>query len=99
MTPEERAEKIHKVFCGCRYKVSCGMPEMIAAEIREAVEEATGHKFVDTAPTLIQGVALKTRADAYEDAAKIAENYFGKGINAFADKIAENIRARAKEIQ
>lgn len=68
----------------------------IGQAIREAVEIAEGAVGIKERAewSMIMKLAV---ADAYEDAAKIAENYFGKGINAFADKIAEKIRARAKE--
>lgn len=47
----EIAEKIHKVFCGCRKDVCCGMPDMIAEAIdaarKEAVEEDRDKRTAD----------------------------------------------------
>lgn len=50
MTPEERAEKIYELFSGdCRHSVesACDCRQVIAAEIREAVDEAYKEALAD----------------------------------------------------
>src|SRR5688572_26657894 len=98
MTPEERAEKIIDIYCsgmdynGAPVDESLTKAE-IAAQIREAVEEAkeTQCKIHD------EMLAL-----AYEDAAKIAESKIG-GLDAVGDSrikfLASDIRARARNLK
>lgn len=114
MTPEERAEKILSMVKECGYGAD-GLPEFIAAEIRAAVEEAKaellkkvcfcgeGDKGLDTTDCDVHGdksIAI-AKAEAYADAAKIAEETYGEGdygVEGWFTIIADKIRDRAAEV-
>jgi hypothetical protein len=104
MTPEERAEKIGQVlFSSPSRQAECA--RMVKAEIGAAVEEAHGAACENLIAQCHQHVA-----QAYEDAAKIAENSFldwelflvnhAGDANLIAERafIADRIRARAAEV-
>jgi hypothetical protein len=102
MTPEERAEKIYESLTMDDDRSPTNEARalhitQIAAQIREAVEEA----IVTQTETIQPAVVRQAKAEAYEDAAKIAEadesGCFECGEP--GKVIAEAIRARAKEIQ
>jgi endo-alpha-1,4-polygalactosaminidase (GH114 family) len=98
MTPQERAAKIFRILqLPITYDPRNGIPESnymaVAAQIEEAVREA-----IEDMPIVAAGEEelfeyRRGFAAAREKAALVAETYFGKGINAFADRIAEQIRA------
>ncbi len=112
MTPEQRAEKI--VFA-IFHEPKMYHPEyetLIAAEIRAAVEEATRkalrQKHDELLPLGLQDMMgfykaevanlerinqVKGKAEAFEEAAKMANDEYG------CDALAEQIRAKAKELK
>jgi hypothetical protein len=75
MTPyDAMAEKIHKIYCGCRSENSCGMSQSIAAALREAVEKALfehSKQHVCFRPETSQ-VLMRVKAEALEEAARVA---------------------------
>ena len=110
MTPRERAKKIYGLLhwgCGCcGYQTEAAAKSILAAQIEEAVEQATSAGYFGE---IILAKMLSAKAAAYEDAAKIAEtfklsDYPQEWSWARADKfnvehwIAKAIRTRAKEI-
>lgn len=62
--------------------------DFIISQLDEVVREAYTQGFYEGQKGLFQRGFAAVR----EKAAGIAENYFGKGVNAFADTIAERIR-------
>jgi hypothetical protein len=129
MTPEERAEKIVKIFMGYEVK-QASFYDQVLAEIREAVEEALaqrdleqfGEAFVLNGKRIGPNEIYKSTADyvkeakaeAYQDAAKIAESGPTPGsivqvdgdvrdpaalVSGYQKWIANKIHARAKEIE
>jgi hypothetical protein len=85
MTPEERAEKIVKKYSG-QYSLIAAKEE-IAAQIREAAEEA-----IVNLTLLREGIF---KAEAYKDAANIAKYHYGCGtVSTETDEIAEKILSR-----
>jgi hypothetical protein len=87
MTPDERAKEIALV-CGNAYAQHIAF---ITAQIREAVEENT-KMLLGYSVNSEEALAKKIRAEAYEDAAKIADDFCG-----FDTECGNKIRARAKE--
>jgi hypothetical protein len=103
MTPDERAEKIVEQSFpkqGGPWFTKETVIKFIASEIRAAVEESKK----DGAFTAKQMDAAinKAWAAAYEDAAKIADDWGAIGSHSLAREcgrqVAETIRARAAEV-
>lgn len=99
MTPEERAEKIWNSYMTReQFIATC------AAEIREAVEEANMN-LTPKPGHLMPWEAQKIKAEAYEDAAKIAFDGHEKLdighqlTECQRCSVARDIRARAKELK
>lgn len=77
MTIEERAEKI-VASMGMSQRFTDVLERMIAAQIREAVQEARPVFLgIDRKSTLGQELLIRAKAEAYEDAAKIVDPGFG----------------------
>lgn len=101
MTPEERAEKIlllcqlptnDSAYSDPRNGLPRHLKDYIAAEIREAVEGALDADHKNALD--VSGFVQKAKAEAYEDAAKIAENEKDPLMDDYCgDRIAEKIRA------
>jgi hypothetical protein len=92
MTPEERCQRI-KLAIDWEFKAVDD--EFIASEIRAAVEEAfeqRGYAFQEAIQKCLKE-KQEAKAEAYEDAAKIAE------INRGKCNCPAQIRARAKELK
>jgi hypothetical protein len=93
MTPEERAEKIVSAIYDYERDDGTHAVELVAVQIREAVEEAIAEKMTmptDEVHAEQRAYEAEIKAEAYEDAAKIAdEDYY---------TAAQRIRYRAKEV-
>ena len=88
MTPEERAEKLEAIGSS-EHITRDGRIQLFAAEIRAAVEERSA--FYEAPSEWFK----RRKAEAYEDAAKIAETGTSDSCG---DSVAKQIRARAKEV-
>lgn len=96
MTPEERVENI-KVTLAPLVELSPSIVDFIAAQIREAVDKEMS-VYKQSMDLYWQVVVSRARAEAYEDAAKIAEGIGCLCMECLCEKeIAKKIRARAKE--
>jgi hypothetical protein len=106
MTPGERAEKM------IQYQIENDSLQFdykafYAAEIRQAEQDAYAHGHLAGVHTAMPGIIKEAKAEAYEDAAKIAERLCTIENNAHANSdywnackdIIREIRARAKEIK
>jgi len=97
MTPEQRAEKIRALIDWDWETVDT---QLIAAEIKEAVEEANKSiEFWRKDSAVAWDTCEQVRKEAFEEAAKIAdemsEEEAGSGLT---KELAARIRARAKEL-
>ena len=99
MTPEERAAQCWRKPETRDLEMNDALCKVIAYEIR-AAEEAAYKLGLKDAMGRIDPTTLK--AQAYEDAAKIADDWGEKGSHVLArecgKRVAETIRARAKEV-
>lgn len=89
MTSTERADKIVSKFDGMTLSGGLGtawLKTQIAAEIEQAVDEATRAR-----ESYLTGKKV-----AYEEAAKIADEY--NSLGHYHPEIAEEIRAKAREL-
>lgn len=114
MTIEERAEKIASQYCNVglpeipHIPGKCPLADDIAAEIRAAVQDAENelkaHWFGGPQETdWGEGIQTQTRAEAFEEAAKIAGNPMNPDYETdreliLRSKICSAIRDRAKEV-
>lgn len=81
MTPEERAEKLKEKLCG-----ECWGEEeilLVAAQIHEAIEEDRASRCSDD---LYKSCYAKGKAEAYEDAAKIAHTALAIAIDELTER-------------
>jgi hypothetical protein len=94
MTPEERAEAIGQaLFSSPSRQAECA--RMVKAAIRAAVEDAKAYKL-----SYWQQRMNNAKAEAYEDAAKILQNFLANGVLSLDElsQVVLAIRARAAEV-
>ncbi len=96
MTPEERAHKIWLDYLDDEGRPKWTMIELrnhIASEIRAAEQEIDNHY-----SGRVSEIQAAAKAEAYEDAAKIADYMNTWEDEPVGKKIADAIRARAREV-